>query len=66
MEFSAKRPKAVEKIVSDKEPLLAFYDHSAEHWRHPALPTRQGRSSRRCGRGRTLPRGRARGRRSWR
>lgn len=34
MEFSAKWPKAVEKIVSDKEALLAFYDYPAEHWRH--------------------------------
>lgn len=34
MEFSAKWPKAVEKIVTDKEALLAFYDYSAEHWRH--------------------------------
>jgi transposase-like protein len=33
-EFSAKWPKAVEKIVSDKEALLAFYDYPAEHWRH--------------------------------
>lgn len=31
MEFSAKWPKAVEKIVSDKEALLAFYDYPAEH-----------------------------------
>lgn len=34
LEFSAKWPKAVEKIVSDKEALLAFYDYPAEHWRH--------------------------------
>jgi transposase-like protein len=33
-EFSAKWPKAVEKIVDDKEALLAFYDYPAEHWRH--------------------------------
>ena len=33
-EFSAKWPKAVEKIVSDKEALLTFYDYLAEHWRH--------------------------------
>lgn len=34
MEFSTKWPKAVEKIVTDKEALLAFYDYPAEHWRH--------------------------------
>ena len=33
-EFSAKWPKAVERIVDDKEVLLAFYDYPAEHWRH--------------------------------
>lgn len=33
-EFSAKWPKAVSKIVSDKEALLAFYDYPAEHRRH--------------------------------
>jgi putative transposase len=34
-EFSAKWPKAVSKIVDDKEALLRFYDFPAEHWRHP-------------------------------
>jgi putative transposase len=33
-EFSAKWPKAVEKIISDKEALLTFYDYPAQHWRH--------------------------------
>jgi putative transposase len=33
-EFSAKWPKAVAKIVDDKEALLRFYDFPAEHWRH--------------------------------
>jgi transposase-like protein len=33
-EFSTKWPKAVSKIVDDKEALLAFYDYPAEHWRH--------------------------------
>jgi transposase-like protein len=33
-EFSAKWPKAVAKITSDKEALLAFYDYPAEHWIH--------------------------------
>ncbi len=33
-EFSAKWPKAVKKIIDDKEALLRFYDFPAEHWRH--------------------------------
>jgi transposase-like protein len=33
-EFGAKWPKAVSKITSEKEALLAFYDYPAEHWRH--------------------------------
>jgi transposase-like protein len=33
-EFSAKWPKAVERIVDEKEALLAFYDYPAEHWVH--------------------------------
>jgi putative transposase len=33
-EFGAKWPKAVSKIVDDKETLLTFYDYPAEHWRH--------------------------------
>jgi putative transposase len=33
-EFSAKWPKAVAKIVDDKEALLTFYDYPALHWRH--------------------------------
>ena len=33
-EFGTKWPKAVEKITSDKEALLTFYDYPAEHWRH--------------------------------
>lgn len=33
-EFGVKWPKAVEKIISEKEELLAFYDYPAEHWVH--------------------------------
>jgi putative transposase len=33
-EFGAKWPKAVAKIVEDKEALLAFYEFPAEHWIH--------------------------------
>lgn len=33
-EFGAKWPKAVEKITSEEEVLLAFYDYPAFHWRH--------------------------------
>ena len=32
--FEAKDPKAVEKLVTDREALLAFYDFPAEHWVH--------------------------------
>ena len=34
LEFGARWPKAVAKIVDDVEPLLAFYDFPAEHWIH--------------------------------
>ncbi len=33
-EFEPKWPKAAEKLVKDREALLAFYDFPAEHWRH--------------------------------
>ncbi len=33
-EFGAKWPKAVSKIVEDKDTLLTFYDYPALHWRH--------------------------------
>jgi putative transposase len=33
-DFAAKRPKAVDKILSDREALVAFYDFPAEHWGH--------------------------------
>jgi transposase-like protein len=33
-EFGAKWPKAVSRIVEDKDALLTFYDYPAEHWRH--------------------------------
>jgi len=33
-EFSAKWPKAVAKVVDEREALLAFYDYPAQHWRH--------------------------------
>ena len=33
-EYEAKWPKATEKIVKDREELLAFYDFPAEHWVH--------------------------------
>ncbi len=33
-EFGVKWPRASEKIISDKEALLAFYDYPAEHWIH--------------------------------
>jgi putative transposase len=33
-EFGAKWPKAVSRIVDDKDALLTYYDYPAEHWRH--------------------------------
>lgn len=33
-QFEAKYPKAVEKLVKDRDSLLAFYDFPAEHWVH--------------------------------
>jgi putative transposase len=33
-EFAGKWPKAVSKIVDEREALLAFYDYPAQHWRH--------------------------------
>lgn len=32
--YQAKYPKAVDKLVTDRESLLAFYDFPAEHWIH--------------------------------
>ncbi|RQU48233.1 IS256 family transposase [Burkholderia cenocepacia] len=32
--YTAKYPKAVEKITKDHDALLAFYDFPAEHWQH--------------------------------
>ena len=33
-EFEKKWPKAVARIVDDREALLTFYDYPAQHWRH--------------------------------
>jgi putative transposase len=33
-DYSAKWPKAVAKVVDDREALLAFFDYPAEHWIH--------------------------------
>ena len=33
-QFEAKYPEAVEKLVKDRDSLLAFYDFPAEHWVH--------------------------------
>jgi putative transposase len=32
--YSAKYPKAAEKLTNDRDELLAFYDFPAEHWQH--------------------------------
>ena len=34
MTYGAKYPKAAEKLVKDRDALLAFYDFPAEHWVH--------------------------------
>ena len=33
-DYGAKWPKAVAKVVDDRDALLAFYDYPAEHWLH--------------------------------
>ncbi|MES4787428.1 MAG: IS256 family transposase [Nitrospiraceae bacterium] len=33
-QYQAKYPKAVEKLIKDRDSLLAFYDFPAEHWQH--------------------------------
>jgi putative transposase len=33
-DYGAKWPKAVAKVVDDREALLAFFDYPAEHWLH--------------------------------
>jgi transposase-like protein len=33
-DYGAKWPKAVAKVVDDKEALLCFFDYPAEHWLH--------------------------------
>lgn len=32
--YGAKHPRAAEKLIKDREALLAFYDFPAEHWTH--------------------------------
>jgi transposase-like protein len=32
--YAPKYPKAVEKVIKDRDALLAFYDFPAEHWAH--------------------------------
>ena len=32
--YEAKYRKAVEKLVKDRDSLLAFYDFPTEHWQH--------------------------------
>ena len=33
-QYAHKYPKAAEKLIKDREALLAFYDFPAEHWQH--------------------------------
>ena len=32
--FGAKWPKAISRIVEEKDALITYYDYPAEHWRH--------------------------------
>ena len=34
IDYGAKWPKAVAKVVDDRDALLAFFDYPAEHWLH--------------------------------
>jgi transposase-like protein len=54
--YAVKYEKAVECLKKDRDPLLAFYDFPAEHWKHlrtsnpieaPLRPSDTGRSARR-------------------
>jgi transposase-like protein len=48
IDFGAKYPKAVAKIVDDLDTLLEFYKYPAEHW-IPLRTTNPNRHSPRCG-----------------
>jgi transposase-like protein len=60
----AKFPKATEKITSDMEELLAFYDYPAEHWVH-LRTTNPSRPSPRSATAPRSPKGPAHGPRAW-
>ncbi len=46
-EFEPKWPKAAEKVVKDRDELLAYYDFPAEHWRHLRTTNPSQRATRR-------------------
>ncbi|WP_442932179.1 transposase [Mycobacterium sp. 050134] len=56
VDFGAKHPKAVAKIVDDLETLLEFYNYPAKHWIHLRPQTRSNRPSPRCDCGPESPR----------
>ena len=54
--YAVKYEKTAESLKKDRDPLLAFYDFPAEHWKHlrrrirskaPSRPSDTGRSARR-------------------
>jgi transposase-like protein len=49
VDYGAKYPKAVAKIVDDADVLLEFYKYPAEHWIHLRTPTRSSRRLPQCG-----------------
>jgi transposase-like protein len=63
--YGAKFPKAVVKIISDLDELLAFCDYPAGHWVHLRTTNRSSQLSRRSGTARRSPRDPARGRPGW-
>ncbi len=49
VDYGAKYPKAVAKIIENADVLLEFYRYPAEHWIHLELLTRSSRLLRPCG-----------------
>jgi transposase-like protein len=56
-EFRPLWPKAADKISTDLDRLLTFYDFPAEHWLHLKRRIRSSRPSPRCGYAPRSPRG---------
>jgi hypothetical protein len=65
VDFGAKFPKAVAKIVDDLDTLLEFYRYPAEHWIHLRTTNPIESTSPRCDCGPRSPRARGHGRLVW-